>query len=62
MSSTETNLLPTALLWVGCGGAVGAMLRYLVVGLASQAGLIFPLGTLLVNVVGSMLILSLIHI
>ena len=56
MSSTETNLLPTALLWVGFGGAVGAMLRYLVVGLASQAGLIFPLGTLLVNVVGSMLI------
>ena len=53
MSNPVSSLLPTALLWVGLGGAIGAMLRYLVVGLASQAGLIFPLGTLLVNVIGS---------
>ena len=51
-----TSILPTGLVWVGLGGAAGAMLRYLVVSLAAQAGLIFPLGTLLVNVAGSMLI------
>ncbi len=32
------------------------MLRYLVVSLASVTGMVFPLGTLLVNVAGSMLI------
>lgn len=46
----------TSVLLVGAGGAVGAILRYLVVALASQAGMILPLGTLIVNVAGSMLI------
>jgi CrcB protein len=44
------------LVWVGLGGASGAMLRYLVVALASQPGFAFPLGTLIVNTVGSLLI------
>ena len=46
----------TGLLWIGAGGAVGAVLRYLVVSLAAQAGTVLPLGTLLVNVSGSTLI------
>lgn len=51
-----TGGLTAGVLWVGVGGAVGAVLRYLVVGLASHAGFVLPLGTLLVNVSGSMLI------
>ncbi len=43
----------THLLVVAAGGACGAVLRYLVVGLAAWPGLSFPLGTLLVNVIGS---------
>lgn len=44
------------LVWVGLGGAAGAMLRYLVVAIASQAGFVFPIGTLIVNTVGSLFI------
>jgi len=51
-----TNILPPGLIWVGLGGAVGAMLRFIVVSLAAQVGLAFPLGTLIVNVAGSLLI------
>jgi len=51
-----TNILPASLLWVALGGAVGAMLRFVVVGLATQVGMSFPLGTLIVNVAGSLLI------
>lgn len=42
--------------WVGLGGAIGAVLRYLSVGLAARAfGTGFPVGTLAVNIVGSFL-------
>lgn len=42
------------LLWVGLGGAVGSILRYLLSGIAQDAvpRSSFPLGTLAVNVVG----------
>lgn len=55
-----------AIVWVALGGACGAVLRYLTVKLLSGpvssapalagAGFVFPLGTLTVNVVGSLLI------
>jgi fluoride exporter len=46
----------TALL-VAVGGAVGAVLRHLVdVGLAARFGRRFPLGTLVVNVAGSLVL------
>ena len=42
------------LLWIGLGGAVGSMLRYLLSGVAQDVAprSTFPLGTLLVNVGG----------
>jgi CrcB protein len=44
----------TRVLLVALGGALGSVLRYLTgVGVARLAGLAFPWGTLLVNVVGS---------
>ena len=52
----SSGVLSTGLLWVGLGGAAGAVLRYLVVALASQVGFGFPLGTLIVNVTGSLCI------
>lgn len=43
------------LLAVGLGGAIGAMLRYLVMGRVGHAfGLSFPYGTLMVNILGSL--------
>ena len=45
------------LLIIGCGGFVGAILRYLVSGwVYSLSGSDFPLGTLVVNVVGSFIL------
>jgi fluoride exporter len=45
------------LLWIGSGGAVGALLRYaMVMGVHRVFGSAFPWGTLTVNVVGSLLI------
>ncbi len=41
------------LLAVAAGGATGAVMRYLVVSAAAIPGLAFPLGTLIVNVLGS---------
>ncbi len=41
---------------VAMGGACGAVLRYWVVATSQYAGLGFPLGTLSVNVLGSLLI------
>lgn len=42
---------------VGCGGFIGAALRYLVsLGVTGVYAHVFPLGTLIVNVVGSFLI------
>ncbi len=41
------------LLAVAAGGATGAVMRYLVVSAAVIPGLAFPLGTLIVNVLGS---------
>ena len=42
------------LLWIGLGGAVGSILRYLLSGVAQNAApqSTFPLGTLVVNVCG----------
>jgi CrcB protein len=48
---------PRMLIWIGLGGAVGSILRYLVGGLvqrSAHAG--FPAGTLAVNVLGCFLI------
>lgn len=45
------------LIFIACGGALGAVLRYLATGyVASIAGKGFPYGTLFVNVTGSLLI------
>ncbi|MBA2848336.1 fluoride efflux transporter CrcB [Thermosulfuriphilus ammonigenes] len=44
------------LLIVGLGGALGAILRYLVAGLLSRAFPLFPWGTFVVNVSGSFLL------
>jgi CrcB protein len=50
------------LLLIGAGGAVGAVLRYLLAGwvqtlaLAVAPNRVFPLGTLVVNVLGSLLL------
>ncbi len=48
--------MPLTLLAIALGGAVGAVLRYLVATTVQRvAGPAFPLGTLTVNVVGSLL-------
>lgn len=46
------------LLWVGCGGFVGAILRYLVSGWVQRwtRAITFPYGTLAVNMAGCLLI------
>ncbi|GIX49696.1 MAG: putative fluoride ion transporter CrcB [Candidatus Tectimicrobiota bacterium] len=47
----------TRYLWIGLGGCLGAIARYLLVGWAAQRwGTTFPYGTLLVNVSGSFLL------
>ncbi len=44
-------------LWVGVGGFIGSVLRYLVSGVVQQASSIqFPIGTLVVNVAGCFVI------
>ena len=46
-----------AFLMVGLGGAVGAMLRYGLSGwIHASGGFLFPLGTLVVNILGSYVI------
>jgi fluoride exporter len=48
--------LPVTLVAIAMGGAVGAVLRYLVAsGVQRGSGLDFPLGTLTVNVLGSLI-------
>jgi CrcB protein len=44
------------LLYIGCGGFFGAILRYLIAGFVQKASPWFPYGTLVVNVLGSFLI------
>lgn len=46
----------SVLLWVGAGGFLGAILRYLVSGWVQGSGTQFPLGTLSVNFLGSFLL------
>ncbi len=47
--------MPTVFLSVAAGGAIGASLRWLIVRWAGHAlGLAFPYGTLIVNVLGSL--------
>ena len=47
--------MPTVVLWVAAGGAIGASLRWLLVRWAGHAlGLAFPYGTLIVNIGGSL--------
>ena len=45
-------------LWVGLGGAVGSILRFWLGGLISNTkwGAVFPLGTLVINITGSLVI------
>ena len=44
-------------LWIGCGGFLGSVARYLLSGLVQErAGLAFPAGTLCVNVLGCLAI------
>jgi len=50
------------LVWVAIGGALGAVLRYLVAtGVQKKLAVPFPVGTLTVNVVGSFLIGLFLH-
>jgi CrcB protein len=43
-------------IWVACGGAIGSVLRYLLMGrIAQMVGSAFPFGTLFVNISGSFL-------
>ncbi len=45
------------LLWIGLGGAVGSVLRYLIGGFVQRAAHVgFPAGTLAVNVIGCFVI------
>lgn len=46
----------TRMVWVGVGGAVGSMLRYGLAGIAQRGAVVFPIGTLLVNVIGCLAI------
>ncbi len=43
-------------LFVACGGALGAMLRFLCVGVIASVNSTFPYGTVTVNILGSFLI------
>lgn len=55
MSNTILSL--SQLVWIGMGGAIGAILRYLVsTGVHQLTTRDFPYGTLVVNVLGSLLI------
>jgi fluoride exporter len=46
-----------ALLWVGLGGFLGAIARYLLGGwVAARAGAVFPWGTFVINVTGSFIL------
>ena len=46
-----------ALLWVGLGGFLGAVARYVLGGvIAERVGAIFPWGTFVINVSGSLLL------
>ncbi len=48
--------------WVALGGAIGAVLRFLVAGyVQKKVGIAFPMGTLTVNVLGSFIIGFFIH-
>jgi len=50
-------------LWIGLGGAVGSMARYHLDGWCQQRfGTAFPYGTLAVNVIGSFLLVLLMHV
>jgi CrcB protein len=53
----------TRLLWIGLGGALGTMSRYLIDGWAQRLmGTAFPYGTVAINVVGSFLLVVLMHV
>ena len=43
-------------LWVGVGGAAGSMLRYTLAGWVQRTIVLFPIGTLVVNVAGCLAI------
>ena len=50
-------------LWIGLGGALGSIARYHLDGWCQQTfGAAFPYGTLAVNVVGSFLLVLLMHV
>ena len=52
----------TNILWVGIGGFIGSILRYLIGGYIQQYSKSFPFGTLVVNLIGCFVIGFLIHI
>jgi CrcB protein len=43
-------------IWIGIGGALGSVLRYVLAGIAQRSIVSFPIGTLLVNVLGCLAI------
>lgn len=44
------------ILWIAVGGALGSVLRFLISGWVQQSILLFPLGTMVVNILGCLLI------
>lgn len=46
----------TRILFIGAGGAIGSILRYILAGAVQRASSGFPIGTMTVNVVGCLLI------
>lgn len=44
------------IVWIAVGGAAGSVLRFVVSGWAQQSVLLFPVGTMVVNVAGCFLI------
>ena len=44
------------ILWIGIGGFIGAILRYWISGWVQAGAVTFPLGTLAVNFLGSLLL------
>ena len=43
-------------LWIGLGGFIGALLRYWISGWVQAGAVTFPLGTLVVNFIGSFIL------
>jgi len=44
------------MLWIGLGGAIGSILRYLISQALQGSTGLFPIGTMTVNVIGSLIL------